>query len=106
MGTHPIFESDFDCLTEMNNSRSPKVDILQLGDETVHVASMSFADCEMLAVSDTGTFGSFYHVDQQKGAHENLEPLVSITPIFGLDDQYFQVVCRHLGSNLGVSKRL
>merc|ERR1712133_165255 len=27
MGTHPIFESDFDCLTEMGRSRSPTPDV-------------------------------------------------------------------------------
>jgi len=72
-------------------SRESKVGTLKLNDVTVHLASMIFGDCVMLAVSDTGTFGSFYQVDKTKSSHQNLEPVVSIKPIFGADDQYFQV---------------
>merc|ERR1712235_179942 len=104
MGTHPIFESDFDCLTEnIMNSRSPRVQTIEIDDSKVHLSSMKFDDHIMLGVSDSGTFGSFYRVFKSTNQHKDKEPVFEIVPIFGCDDQYFQVVCRYLSANLPIS---
>ena len=70
------------------------VESTQIEGVDVSLAIMGFADCTMIAVSDTGTFGSFYKVQVAKGGHTNQEAVVTIDPIFGINDHYFQVLIR------------
>ena len=78
------------------NSRSPRVETIEIDDSKVHLSSMKFDDHIMLGVSDSGTFGSFYRVFKSTNQHKDKEPVFEIVPIFGCDDQYFQVNFKHL----------
>ena len=76
------------CLMD---SRNPHVRVITLNGDEVHLATMSFSDTLMMAISDTGAFGSFYHVEKAQRRHQNAEPVVSSRSIFGVDNQFFQV---------------
>ena len=76
---------------QIMNSRNPRVDCIELENSKVHLSSMKFDDHIMLGVSDRGVFGSFYRVFKSNNQHKNKEPVFEIVPIFGCDDQYFQV---------------
>merc|ERR1712130_301233 len=53
MGTHPIFESDFDCLTEMDeNLKKFLIDVMSLSDEVVAICNKLGAMRSILAFSN------------------------------------------------------
>merc|ERR1712131_353886 len=94
MGTHPIFESDFDCLTEVKMAAT---ETIVLSEKKVYVAVMEFGDTTMVTVSDAGVFGPMFKVTKnQKGQNE---PVITIDGVFGEGKDYLQVVARFLRLN-------
>ena len=67
---------------------------IYLNEQKIHVAVMGFGDATMITVSDGAVFGPIYRVTKsQKGANE---PVVTVDGVFGEQQDYAQVVCRHL----------
>merc|ERR1711868_46413 len=96
MGTHPIFESDFDCLTDFKKTVMHTAEI-EIDNEVCYISVTQFGDTNFVTISDTGTFGSFYQVEKKEKMGN--EPIFQIQPIFGQAEDYLQVVCRYLCQN-------
>merc|ERR1712131_508515 len=65
MGTHPIFESDFDCLTDFKKTVMHTAEI-EIDNEVCYISVTQFGDTNFVTISDTGTFGSFTKLKRKK----------------------------------------
>merc|ERR1712062_276150 len=76
MGTHPIFESDFDCLTEVKSAISVLTVFLSVGTKAIEEMSGGYTDDEDYA-DNTGS-GDYIYAN---GGYSTASDLTSMPPI-------------------------
>merc|ERR1711953_29459 len=98
MGTHPIFESDFDCLTEMAKAQNP--DVIEIGSSSVEELSRDDeSPSKIMMMSSKGNqrqFKPFIVEKKTRVADKKIQTEAWLTVVHHQESQ-----CQLIGKPLG-----